>query len=325
MKAWTLLPPQWAHDLSPFFLPLIAKLHQGPTPEWQAFEWRGMHFKNRLGLAGGVDKNAQSLKAWQELGCGFAEVGTVTPEPQSANPGKILDRSLKLQALWNKMGFPSKGMNEVFRNLEQLNQYRRTPLFVNVGKNRTTANEVAHADYLKVMTKLNPFADAFVVNISSPNTAGLRELQKPESLQRLLTPLFALTEGKKPLLLKISPDMDDTHFQETLLISHELGVDGFVLTNTTLERTEQMSFPKEGGVSGAPLKERSLHALRIAVNTLRPLERKSLIVSCGGVMTPEDVSQRLHLGADLVEIYSALVFQGPGFFRKVAEHIHERN
>ncbi|MFP5519828.1 MAG: quinone-dependent dihydroorotate dehydrogenase [Bdellovibrionia bacterium] len=320
MRVWTILPPKWAHDLSPFFLPTIANFYAGPTPVWKSFSWRGMHFANPLGLAGGVDKDARSLQSWYRLGAGFVEVGTVTPLPQGPNQGTILDRDLKLNALWNKMGFPSAGSDVVLKNLQQWQKPFPIPVWINIGKNRQTPNESAVQDYLFNLRHFQAVADAFVVNISSPNTQGLRELQKPENLKKLLLPLTT-EAGKfnKPLLLKLSPDMDQSLLTETLLCAVECQVDGFVLTNTTLARTPEMRFPQEGGVSGAPLKEKSLAALQIAQSCLGQKRKDLLLVSCGGILSPEDVTERLHLGADLVEIYSALVLQGPSFFRKVAK------
>ncbi|MEN0060059.1 MAG: quinone-dependent dihydroorotate dehydrogenase, partial [Bdellovibrio sp.] len=151
-----LLSPRWAHDLSPLALPLYSLLHGRKTPHWKSFTWRGLHFANPVGIAGGVDKNADHLKDWWSLGCGFVEVGTVTPQPQLANPGKILDRDEALQAMWNKMGFPSHGAEEVFFNLASYAPHYRTPLFVNIGKNRITANEKAVEDYLYLVDKFRP-------------------------------------------------------------------------------------------------------------------------------------------------------------------------
>jgi len=319
MKPWLLLPPQWAHDLGPFGLKLFSLLHSGPTPEWKSFTWNHLHFKNPLGLAGGVDKNAESLNEWWDLGAGFVEVGTVTPRPQTANPGKIMDRSLETKALWNKMGFPSHGANEVFYNLRDLEE-KKTPVFINIGKNRDTANENAGEDYLYLIQKFKSQADAFVVNISSPNTKGLRDLQNKEALTKLLSPLVhAAHLGKMtPILLKLSPDLNDESLTEALNVAVELGIDGFVLTNTTLSRPQGIYFPTEGGLSGAPLKPLSCQILQKSLQILGKHRSEKLIISAGGVMTPEDVFERLQMGADLVEIYSALVFEGPGFFRNVA-------
>lgn len=326
MKPWLLLPPRWAHDLSPLALPLYSLVFgQHSPPAWRSFTWRGLTFKNPLGIAGGVDKNAEHLKEWWALGCGFVEVGTVTPRPQHANPGKILDRDLKHQSMWNRMGFPSHGADEVFYNLNYYGPYYRTPIFVNIGKNRETPNEEAVNDYLSLVDKFRPMADVFVVNISSPNTRGLRDLQSKENLSRLLGMIVQKVSHYQPtpVLVKLSPDMPEEVLAETVLHCHELGVDGFVLTNTTLSRHEGCPYPAEGGLSGAPLKNLSEKALSVALQALGEKRQGKLMVSVGGVMSPEDVTRRLALGADLVQIYSALVFQGPGFFQQVARQYRD--
>lgn len=319
-KPWLLLPPHWAHDLGPFGLKFFALMKSQPTPVWRSFTWNNLTFKNPLGLAGGVDKNAESLKEWWDLGVGFAEIGTVTPRPQKPNPGKIMDRDLPHRALWNKMGFPSAGAEDVYYNLRSLAE-RKTPVFVNIGKNRETPNEAAVEDYLKLIERLRSQADAFVVNISSPNTKGLRDLQNKEALAKLLEPLVRSchqNEFSKPILLKLSPDLNDDSLEEALQVAVETGIDGFVLTNTTLSRPQGISFPAEGGLSGAPLKPLSCQILQKSLQILGKNRQGKLIVSAGGIMTPEDVFERLQMGADLVEIYSALIFEGPGFFQEVA-------
>jgi len=323
MKPWLLLPPKWAHDLGPFGLKIFSLLHSQPTPAWKSFTWNNLVFKNPLGLAGGVDKNADNLPEWWDLGVGFAEIGTVTPRPQKANPGKIMDRDSAHLALWNKMGFPSAGADEVFYNLRSLD-HKKTPVFVNIGKNRDTPNENAVDDYLYLMDRLRSQADVFVVNISSPNTKGLRDLQNKEALTKLLEPLVKKSyqkiegETRKPILLKLSPDLNEESLAEALNVAVEVGIDGFVLTNTTLSRPQGIAFPSEGGLSGAPLKPLSREILHKSLQILGKNRPGKLIVSAGGVMTPEDVFERLQMGADLVEIYSALIFEGPGFFHKVA-------
>nr|BFD58496.1 quinone-dependent dihydroorotate dehydrogenase [Bdellovibrio sp. CKG001] len=324
-KPWLLLPPQWAHDLSSLALPAYALLHGKKIPHWKSFTWRDLYFPNPVGIAGGVDKNAEHLKDWWALGCGFVEVGTVTPRAQTPNPGKIMDRDLNLQAMWNKMGFPSHGAEEVFYNLASYAPNYRTPIFVNIGKNRHTPNNSAVNDYLTLVDQFRPFADAFVVNISSPNTAGLRDLQKKENLRSLISPIVERVSHFEPtpVLVKLSPDMGDEGLAEAVNNCQELGVDGFVLTNTTLSRPEGCHFPAEGGLSGAPLKNLSKHALEVAVQTLGKKREGLLLVSVGGIMSPEDVFERLQMGADLVQIYSALVFHGPGFFHNVARRYND--
>jgi dihydroorotate dehydrogenase len=326
MKPWLLLPPQWAHDLGPFGLKLYTLFQDQPTPVWNSFTWKNLVFKNPLGLAGGVDKNGESLREWWKLGVGFAEIGTVTPLPQKPNPGKIMDRDSKNLALWNKMGFPGDGADEVFYNLRSYDDQKPTPIFVNIGKNRDTPNVDAANDYVFVVDRLRDQADAFVVNISSPNTKGLRDLQGRQALMELLEPILEKAHQKnpKPVLLKLSPDLSPENLEEALNTALRVGVDGFVLTNTTLMRPPPIDFPAEGGLSGAPLKVFSQEILRQSLQILGNKRQGKLIVSVGGVMNPADVFERLQMGADLVEIYSALIFEGPSFFRDVAGRYHGR-
>lgn len=330
IKPWLWLPPKLAHDLSPLAVELYSLFQESKTPTWKAFSWRDINFKNRLGLAGGVDKNAEHLAAWQKLGCGFVEIGTITPLAQSPNPGKIFDRSIQDETLWNKMGFPSAGADEVFYNLSALDPKPSVPLFINIGKNRNTANENAHHDYNTLIEKFYDLADAFVVNISSPNTKGLRDLASKESLEAFIKPIMRqkTTLGKmraseKPILLKLSPDLQSDDLKRILDISIQNHIDGFVLTNTTLSRNTHKKFSNDGGVSGKPVAELSILSLKTAVEHLGSEKSKKLVISVGGVMTAEDVFERIALGADLVEVYTALVFSGLNFFRKVEKAAHE--
>lgn len=329
MKPWLLLPPKLAHDLGPLALQLYSLFQQGPTPAWKSFVWKNIVFKNRLGLAGGVDKDAELLHVWSKIGCGFIEIGTITPEAQQPNPGKILDRSLEDLALWNQMGFPSAGADEVFYNFKRQHKDGLPPVFVNIGKNRSTTNENAAADYILLLERFYTMADAFVVNISSPNTSGLRELAKPENLKTFLSPLLSARNSlknhfalEKPILLKLSPDLDEDALRSIVDTCLEQFVDGFVLTNTTLSRSTRKNFPLQGGVSGKPLQDLSKKALQIVCKHLGPEKQNKLLISVGGVMTAEDVFERIELGADLVEVYTALIFNGPQFFREVAQKIN---
>ncbi len=323
MRPWLLLPPQWAHDLGPWALPLFAQLYGGKTPSCQPFSWRHLRFENRLGLAGGVDKSGESLRSWQSLGVGFLEVGTVTPLPQTANPGKILARDVPRQAVWNKMGFPNKGVARLKKELHEFARHKSVPLFVNVGKNRQTTNDKAADDYLSCLAQLHEHADAFVINISSPNTSDLRQLLQPENLQKFLRPLLEWKKNHSralPFFLKLSPDMPEDSFFSALETSLALDIDGWILTNTTLARAPGLTFPVEGGVSGEPLRETSFLWLERAHEYLKNKKQGRLLISTGGVHSAPEVLRRLASGADLVQAYSALIFEGPRFFqRTVAE------
>ena len=317
-----MIPAKWAHDIALKALPFYSLRYSSQIPRWNSFEWRGIFFSNPVGIAGGVDKNAENLEAWWRLGCGFVEVGTITPEPQNANPGKIMDRRSEFQTLWNKMGFPSLGAQVVLNNLSKIKN-RPTPVFINIGKNRHTENSNAVQDYLKLIQTFQNQADAFVVNISSPNTKNLRELQQSHELKKLLIPLIEAAQSK-PVLIKLSPDLSLENFRETLLTSIECGISGFVLTNTTLHRKPEWGLPSEGGVSGKPLQEQSKQALRWCLEILGEKRKDFLIISVGGILTTEDIFERLQMGADLVQIYSGLVFNGPSLLRQTAGVVSER-
>lgn len=323
MKPWMLLSPKRAHDLMPIGLQLLSAFRETHIPVWSPFTWRGLEFKNRLGIAGGVDKDGELIEEWWTFGPGFIEIGTVTPKPQGPNDGRIVDRDLAHRALWNRMGFPSKGAWYVRANLTDLPKERATPIFVNIGKNRTTSNEAAVNDYIECIDIIGDLADAWVINISSPNTPGLRDLFKPEKFHPFLEAIIEArtmrTRRRAPVLLKLSPDLSAEDLEFVIATAVKLGIDGFIATNTTLAREPGLKFPNEGGVSGQPLAKRSKEVLRQLIALLGSARHDFLIVSVGGVMDTEDVRERISLGADLVQVYSTLVFEGPWFFSRVAE------
>ncbi len=320
-KPWLWVSPALAHKVSPTALNLLTSLTPAQAERWRPFLWNGLEFPNRLGIAGGVDKNAENIQAWWKLGCGFVEIGTVTPRPQPGNTPPVVARDTVQTALWNRMGFPSAGVDRVLERLQKLPRPFLTPVFANIGKNAMTPLERAHEDYILLLHKLQNNVDGFVVNISSPNTQGLRELLQPDRLRDFLGPLMQTQTGvhKKPVLLKISPDLDEAELDRVLNISYELGIDGWVLVNTSQQLRDGLDFPKEGGVSGRPLAPRSREFLQKSLRVLGKKRDGKLLVSVGGVMDAADVEDRLVLGADLVQVYSALIFGGPWFFKKVAK------
>jgi len=320
LKPWLLLPPKFAHDVVPWALPVAAQIFKNEDLQYRPFQWRGLHFKNPIGIAGGVDKTGRNLVHWQQLGVGFLEVGTITPKPQSANPGKIVDRSVALKAVWNKMGFPNEGAQFCRDKLQRAHHDIRVPLFANVGKNRSTDNKDAQHDYNLCIDMLRDNVDGFVINVSSPNTQGLRDLTSKGYLQNFLGSICeykARTNLKKPLLMKLSPDMNSDELQTALDVSLDLGIDGWILTNTTSSRPAGVHFPVEGGLSGAPLKEKSVDNLKACLQYLGPRKGDRLVISVGGISSAADVRERLQLGADLVQLYSALIFEGPRLFQKI--------
>lgn len=313
------IPPGLAHKLAPFALSLYNP-QDTVTPVWKPHSWNNLFFPNRLGIAGGVDKNAELLEVWPKLGAGFVEVGTVTPYAQKANPGKIIDRDWDNKNLWNKMGFPNEGCEDVYFNILKEKDDYKIPLFVNIGKNRTTSLEFAKNDYQFLADKFSPVADALVVNVSSPNTQGLRDLQNEESLRDLISSVVKAS-GKTPVLVKLSPDMKEAELHASLAGCFAGGAQGIILANTTLSRPQGSIFPSEGGLSGKDLATLSKKNLSSALKFMGSDKKTNLVISVGGVLTAADVLERLDMGADLVQTYSALVFNGPGFFRDVAKTI----
>lgn len=322
MRPWLWIPSSWSHSLAPYFLKVSSLFQSQDIPKWRPFQWRGLNFPNRIGLAAGLDKDGNQIPYWWKFGVGFLEAGTIVPLPQAANPGRIMNRNTKARAVWNKMGFPSAGLGLFQKRLQRLQRPYPSPVFVNIGKNRQTSNQEALRDYEQCLRAVAGKADGIVVNISSPNTVGLRELSQKENLEPLLRGL-KMAAGGLPVLLKLSPDMEESDFRRTVGIAAAY-VDGFVLTNTTSDRSQDLGFPSDGGVSGQPLQPRSKQALKACVAELGARRPEYLVISVGGILSAQDVQERLDLGADLVEVYSALIFDGPWFFRKALRQLSGR-
>ena len=334
MKAWknfgfhrmlSWLPASSAHDLAPLLFKCLSVYHRSYQREWSPLKWQDLYFPNPLGIAGGVDKNAFNVTDWWKFGVGFIEVGTVTPKPQSPNPLPYIMRDVQSQTLWNKLGFPNKGSEMVKKRLLKLKRPYLTPLFLNIGKNRDTPEDKAFQDYIHLVQTFEGLVDGFVINISSPNTKGLRQLLSSDKLKAFLSPIVDTAKNMTTcrLFLKLSPDMAEADFFHAIDLGLKMGLSGFVLTNTTLDRPEGSLYPPEGGLSGTFLRDKSLKMLKLADQFCKDRrERKGrILISVGGVMTAKDVIERLECGADLVQVYTALVFEGPLFFHKVAQKI----
>jgi dihydroorotate dehydrogenase len=280
----------------------------------------GLTFPGPLGLAAGFDKNAEGIDALAALGFSFVEVGTVTGEAQPGNPGPRLFRLPADRAVVNRMGFNNDGAEAVARRLEQ--RRRRGPakpviVGVNIGKTKVVPEEHAVADYEKSTRLLAPYADYLVVNVSSPNTPGLRDLQAVEKLRPLLEAVRrqadAVTEQRVPLLVKIAPDLSDEDVLAVADLAGAIGLDGVVATNTTISREGLVSSPRDieragaGGLSGAPLRQRSLEVLRLLRGRLDP---DLTVISVGGISTSADARERLDAGATLLQAYTAFVYEG---------------
>ncbi len=276
----------------------------------------GLKFKNPIGLAAGFDKNGQWTDELSNLGFGFIEIGTVTPRPQDGNPKPRLFRLKKDKALINRMGFNNGGLEKVIQNL----RLRNSDILIggNIGKNKNTENEKAANDYLITFNGLFDLVDYFVVNVSSPNTPGLRELQEKEPLTKILMLLQKenyLKKKPKPILLKIAPDLNDSQLDDIVEIIIESKIAGVIATNTTLSRqnlkSERLKIDTigAGGLSGKPLKERSTEVIAY-------LFKKSKgcfgIIGVGGINNSEDALEKLNAGASLVQVYSGFIYEGPG-------------
>lgn len=288
----------------------------------------GLHFPTPVGLAAGLDKNGQAVRGFSSIGFGFMEVGTVTPKGQ---PGNELPRLFRLpsdEALINRMGFNNEGAEAMARRLSLLKE-RRIPVAVNIGKNKVTPNEEAHGDYKACIQELFPYGDFFVVNISSPNTPDLRSLQHGSELSSLLDAVMsemshqAQIHGKqKAVLVKIAPDVSDGELEYMVDTIYRSGVSGIIATNTTLSRTglSHGNAIETGGLSGKPLRERSTEIIsRIYKQTSGSLP----IIGSGGIFTAKDAYEKIRAGATLVEIYTALIYEGPEVNRRLHAGLRE--
>ena len=344
------LDPETAHQLTlhairlagniPLSRWLLTQMYKVPAKPVEAL---GLTFKNPIGLAAGYDKNAVAIRGLSTLGFGHLEVGTVTPEPQRGNPRPRVFRLLEDEAVINRMGFPSFGSEFVQM---QLNPSLRNSLFekiiprsqkktqktinkgdvilgINLGKNKNTPNEEAVLDYLELLQCFAPYADYLVINISSPNTVGLRQLQGRAALEGLLAQLHAQRQFEEkslnkrlPLLVKLAPDLPEKELDEAVDMILSSHMDGLIVTNTTLAREGLRSARREesGGLSGRPLRRMSESVL---CQVVKRVNGRVPIVSVGGIMNPEDAKRRLELGATLIQLYTGLMYTGPGLVKKI--------
>ncbi len=297
----------------------IAYRMKDPKLEREVF---GLRFKNPIGLAAGFDKDARLLQHWQKLGFGFVEFGTVTPRPQSGNPKQRLFRLPKDLAIINRMGFNNAGVDAMVGRLQKM---KKGDLIVgaNIGKNKDTPNEKAVEDYLVCLEKLFPYVDYFVVNVSSPNTPGLRSLQEKKPLTEILSRLQTYNQAQaspKPLLLKIAPDLTEAQLDDIIEVAQTTQLAGLIATNTTIQRVDLHSTEAElqeignGGLSGQPLTHPAWEVLRyLHLKT----EGKLPLIGVGGIMEPLDAKMRMDAGASLLQVYTGYVYQGPGLIKRL--------
>jgi dihydroorotate dehydrogenase len=284
----------------------------------------GLTFPNPVGLAAGFDKNADYLHSMQHLGFGFIEIGTVTPKGQPGNPQPRLFRLKQDHGLINRMGFNNDGMEAAIKKLK--NRPKNLIVGGNIGKNKVTPNEEATSDYLKCFDALFEYVDYFVVNVSSPNTPDLRQLQDKEPLTKLLGTLQKRNEEKqsrKPILLKIAPDLTDSQLDDILEIADETKIDGLIASNTTISRdglTTEASAVEAigaGGLSGQPVRTRSTEVIRY----LRDRNKDLPIIGVGGIDGPDSAKEKLAAGANLIQIYTGFVYQGPALIKRINQAI----
>jgi dihydroorotate dehydrogenase len=336
-----LFSPEAAHKISMTLLRLscslgftgiMSRVFGGKPVPIQLF---GLPFKNPIGLGAGFDKNAEYLRELEALGFAFVEIGTVTPRPQPGNDKPRVFRLVEDKALINRMGFNNEGVNGVAERLKKWNhrkrpvdgQSNRMLIGGNIGKNKVTPNEEAWKDYEICFRTLHPYVDFFIVNVSSPNTPGLRALQEKSSLHRILTHLQTLNTGfkvQRPILLKIAPDLEWEQIDDVIDLAKEIKLDGLVATNTTILReglkasNEKVQAMGSGGLSGKPLQKRStevVHYIQQKTNGSIP------IIASGGIFTGEDAREKTSSGASLVEVWTGFIYEGPFIVKRICREL----
>jgi dihydroorotate dehydrogenase len=338
-----LFPPEWTHYFSMNCLKILCFLDPvrnllawifTPHDSRLTTNFLDFQLKNPIGLGAGFDKNAVYLKEIETLGFAFVEIGTVTPLPQTGNMKPRLFRLAKDRALINRMGFNNDGVKVVAerlknwkeRNSRLTTHQSRLIIGGNIGKNKLTPNDEAWKDYSVCFNELHPYVDYFVVNVSSPNTPGLRELQDKESLRKILLHLEMINNGKansKPILLKIAPDLSQRQIDDVIDLALEIKLDGLVATNTTINRENLyketgMGNQESGGLSGLPLKKRSTEIVRyVSEKTNKELP----LIASGGVFTSADAKEKLEAGATLAEVWTGFIYEGPSIVKKICKSL----
>ena len=330
-----LFSPEWVHYFSMNSLKLLCSVglirkaltnYFKPRGSNNSFSQFGLTFKNRVGLGAGLDKNARYLRELEALGFGSVEIGTVTPKPQAGNDKPRLFRLPKDKALINRMGFNNDGVDVIVGRLQKFRSRETDTRIViggNIGKNKSTPNEDAWKDYEICFKKLLDCVDYFVVNVSSPNTPGLRELQEKESLRKILSNLQSINTSNpkpKPLLLKIAPDLTKEQIDDVIDLALEIKLDGLVATNTTISR-DGLQTPKGkvdeigmGGLSGLPLKELSTEIIAY-IN--KRTNGQVPIIGSGGIFSQKDAQEKINAGASLVQVWTGFIYEGPAIVKNL--------
>jgi len=323
------LPPERAHAVALGGLDLLAAARPGRFQATRTEDPQvlmGVRFPNAVGLSAGMDKDGDHIAGLASAGFGFIELGTVTPKPQPGNPPPRVFRLVEQEALINRLGFNNRGVEHLVDNLQRVET--DLPLGINIGKNRATPLESARQDYEECLSAVLPWADYVVINLSSPNTPGLRDLQSGGAVGGLIRPLmvqrdhFAETHNRRvPLLVKLAPDMSDRELDETVEALLECGIDGVTATNTTVDRSavaEHARADEPGGLSGRPLRDRAT----AVVSRIRSLSGPELpIIGVGGIMTADDAVEKVQAGANLVQLYTGFIYHGPRLIHASARAI----
>ena len=332
-----LLPPETAHkvsmqalhvmtDIPSFINELLASQFQYKNNDLSSTQF-GLTFPNPVGLGAGFDKNAEHLSILELLGFGFVEIGTVTPKAQLGNPQPRMLRLPSQHALINRMGFNNEGVEVIATRLKKRKATTNSNLIIggNIGKNKVTENEDAWKDYCINFRGLEEVVDYFVVNVSSPNTPGLRALQEKESLRKIFSELQNLNKNNKPILLKIAPDLETTALDDIISLVQEVKIDGLVSSNTTIDRsglnTSNFSTASKfgaGGLSGKPLLAKSNEVLAYLHNGL---QSRIPIIASGGIFTGEDAQQKINEGASLVQIWTGFIYEGPYIVKNICNYL----
>ena len=332
-----LIPPETIHNIVNIFIKVIFIIPGIRTLSGLFFRVKnkelvrnvfGLKFESPVGLAAGFDKSGFLYNELSAFGYSFVEVGTITPKPQPGNEKPRSFRLIKDKALINRMGFNSVGVDRVIKRLKR----KRSKVIIggNIGKNSLTANENAVYDYEICFEKLYDYVDYFVINVSCPNISNLTELQELSSLEVILERIMKIRKGKtvyKPVLLKISPDLDSKKLDDIIKLSEVMGINGIIATNTTIKR-EGLTTEKDrierignGGLSGKPLKDRSTQIIRY-IN--QKTKGKMPVIGVGGIMSPEDAVEKIEAGAVLVQLYTGFIYEGPFLVRKINKAIMKR-
>jgi dihydroorotate dehydrogenase len=331
-----MLSPETAHTISmqglhfaaniPFLKKQLASQfqYQGKSLAKTCF---GVQFPNPVGLGAGFDKNAAYLNELEMLGFGFVEIGTVTPKAQAGNAQPRLFRIPNQKALINRMGFNNEGLEIIAKRLKERKSKNNSTLIVggNIGKNKVTENADAWKDYCTNFIGLEEVVDYFVVNVSSPNTPGLRELQEKESLRKIFAEMQNVNKNNKPILLKMAPDLETSALDDIIALTYEIKIDGLVATNTTIDRSLLNTMNQKkgkkmgaGGLSGQPLLEKSTEVLKYLH---KGMAGRIPIIASGGIFTGADAMSKINAGASLIQLWTGFIYEGPMIVKNICQHL----